>query len=345
SQWALAYDPLANVWFSGDPADSGVFAFNSQGKYLGFAGLGVQVIGLAFNPTTDHLFVLSGGDEDSIYVYNMANGFSTAPTVINIPHFNTANAGAGLGYDCEGHLWVDNYVYQQVIEINSGEKGWCSYEHIPWLSLSPSTGSVATGAAAQIALNIDGTGQKPYTTSQAQLRIVGTTPYPEQTIPVTVDWEPQPVALFTEAHAEPTAVAKGKYMTFDVAVTNDAAHNTGNASGVDLSFVLPANLEFVPQHNGACSPNGGMVVCNLGDIARGAVKGVTIITKATKPGTHKIDFSASAREPQLSEFSSSAAAEVKAEVTGPGQSGGGALGLLSLALLLGLALGMRRRYV
>ncbi len=346
SQRGLAYDPVNNIWIAGDFFSDAVYGFDSQGHIVGSASFGVPITGLAFNPETQHLFVLTSSGDHAIYVFNAANGFIDAPTTIDIPGFNPQNSGSGLGYDCAGHLWVSDMVDQEMFEVNSGETGWCSLEHIPWLTVAPGTGTVATGAAAQVALDIDGTGQQPYTTSQAQLKLVGGTPYPEQTIPVTVYWDPQSVDLATSVQAEPSPVAVGQYLTFNVAVKNKATQGDGDATQVELSFNLPDNLEYIVQQGENCTRNGGSVVCDLGDIAQGSEQDITILTKAKSGGKNTVTFTATGREPQDSNDSQSNTADVKASVGSGGTSGsggGGELGWLSLVLMLGLAIGVRRR--
>lgn len=348
SQRGLAYDPVNNIWIAGDFFSEAVYGFDSQGNIVGSATLGVPIAGLAFNPSTQHLFVLTSAGNHAIYVFNAADGFIDNPTTIDIPGFNSANAGSGLGYDCNGHLWVSDMVDQQMFEVNSGEAGWCSPEHIPWLSVAPDSGTVTTGASASVTLNFDGTGQQPYTTTQAQLKLVGSTPYPEQTIPVTVYWDPQPVDLVTSVQAEPSPVAVGQYLAFNVAVKNQAAQGDGDASQVELTFNLPDNLGYIVQQGVNCTQSGSTVVCDLGDIAQGAEQDITILTKAKANGKNTVSFTAAGREPQDSNYAQSNTSDVQAQVGtggGSGSSGGGALGVLSLVMLLGLAFGMRRRYM
>jgi len=348
AQRGLAYDPVNNIWIAGDFFSDAIYGFDSQGKIVGSASFNVPITGLAFNPETQHLFVLTSSGDHAIYVFNAGNGFIDAPTTIDIPGFNPQNSGSGLGYDCAGHLWVSDMVDQEMFEVNSGETGWCSLEHIPWLTVAPGTGTVATGATAQVALDIDGTGQQPYTTSQAQLKLVGGTPYPEQTIPVTVYWDPQSVDLVTSVQAEPSPVAVGQYLTFNVAVKNKATQGDGNATQVELSFNLPDNLEYIVQQGENCTRNGGSIVCDLGDIAQGAEQDITILTKAKADGKNTVTFAATGREPQDSNDSQSNTSDVQAQVGSGGASGsggGGELDWLSLVLMLGLAIGIRRRHM
>lgn len=340
SMKSLAYDPVNNIWIAG--VGHYVFAFDSQGNVLGSAQLSsvFDIQALAFNPSNQHLFVLNAG-YDQIYVYNMANGFIDSPMAIHVP---AGNFGYGLDYDCAGHLWLSDPVDEEAFEVNSGETGWCSYEHIPWLSVASASGTLATGASAKIDLNIDGTGQKPFTTSQVQLRVKGSTPYAEQSVPVTVDWEPQPVDLVTTAQAAPKSVAVGKYLTFNVAVKNHTVQGDGNASQVELSFNLPGNLKYVRQSTDNCAETGGTVVCKLGNIPQGSAQNIMILTQATKSGKDNVTFTAVGKEPQDNNYQQSDTSSVQAQVGGSGSSGGGAVGCLSLVILLGLALGIGRRH-
>ncbi len=353
---ALAYDPVKNIWIAGNTGSGTVVGFNGQGQILGSASLHVPIVGLAFNPTTQHLFVLTAVNGSAIYVFNAANGFIDDPTILDIPGYNPANGGMGLDYDCDGHLWVSDSLEEKALEVNSGETGWCAYEHIPWLSIAPATGTLATGASAQIGLNIDGTGQKPFTTSRVQLRIKGTTPYAEQTIPVTVDWDPQPVALRTTVTANPNPVTKNNYLTFDAAVKNVSVAGDGGATQVAISFQVPTDLEYVHQQGDGCSEQAGTVTCLLGDIAQGGEKDAMIVMQvvSTEGGYYETTFTASGREPQNQQYATSNSEIVTGAIEGgvatggagtSGTSGGGigGLGWLTLAVLLGLAGAIRRR--
>lgn len=348
SQRGLAYDPVNNIWIAGDFVSKSVYGFDSHGHIVGSASFNVPITGLAFNPETQHLFVLTSSGDHAIYVFNARNGFIDAPSTIDIPGFNPQNSGSGLGYDCDGHLWVSDMVDQEMFQVNSGETGWCSLEHIPWLTIAPDTGTVAAGASEKVALDIDGTGQTPFTTSKVQLRLNGTTPYAEQVVPVTVHWDPQPVAMVTTVQAGPGPVAVGQYVHFDVTVANKAVQGDGDASQVELTFNLPANLRFVPQSGIVCSGSVGTIVCDLGDIVQGASRQVTILAEAEKKGPVTVSFTAAGSEPQDGNYARANTAEAQTRVgaggSGSGNGGGGAIGWLSLTLLLGLAAGLRRRH-
>ncbi|MGB7922170.1 MAG: hypothetical protein WCF57_02875 [Pyrinomonadaceae bacterium] len=80
----------------------------------------------------------------------------------------------------------------------------------------------------------------------------------------------------------PDQVAVGENITYDIKVTNNGA---GTATGVVLTDRLPSSSSFVSSTPGAptCVHNGatfgGIVTCNLGDLASGAMATVQIVVK------------------------------------------------------------------
>jgi uncharacterized repeat protein (TIGR01451 family) len=77
---------------------------------------------------------------------------------------------------------------------------------------------------------------------------------------------------------------KGARLTYSVVVTNNGL---GSAEDVQLTDVLPANVQFVSAAStaGSCTQTGGTVACNLGDLSNGASVTVTIIVTPKKVGT------------------------------------------------------------
>ncbi len=82
----------------------------------------------------------------------------------------------------------------------------------------------------------------------------------------------------------PDPVAVGQDLTYTVTVTN---RGPAIATGVTLTDTLPANATYVSSvaSQGACSRNGNLVTCNLGNINNGALATVTIVVRPTALGT------------------------------------------------------------
>ena len=186
----LAFDPLTNTFFGGTWLDNGkVYRFDMDGNILEEKTLNIPITGLAYNPSTHHLFILVRADtqpEDwrDIYIvdtddnYNFIGGFDVGgdPSVLN------PNGQSSLGHDCNGHLWLTDHGDsegngKQVYEVDSGETGWCDWA-VDWLSVSPQQGSLDAQGSASLNVSIDLTDQPPGT-YEAHLLFAGYTPYSE----------------------------------------------------------------------------------------------------------------------------------------------------------------------
>ncbi len=329
SERGLAYDPTTDTWYAGGfvsqrghRSTGSIYHFDSSGKLLNHVtGLNIPVEGLAYNSYTGHLFVLPTSPvyppllEHSVYILDPANDYALVGT-LDIPGFdpNLALAGPGMDYDCNGHLWISDMVDHEVWEVNSGESGWCAVKHIPWLTLAPGSGTVAQGADSQVTLTVDGTGQKPFTTSQAHLELIGDTPYPAPAIPIIVHWDPQSVELVVTGEASPDLVQKGGNLTYTLTVQNKKAVDHGAATETTLTYKLPDGVSYVASSGDArCStpaagsspasaaatagPPLGTVTCDFGTLVQGASKTITIAVKAEQAGKLTSHFEVAAREP------------------------------------------------
>ena len=76
----------------------------------------------------------------------------------------------------------------------------------------------------------------------------------------------------------------GDNLTYTITVTNAGP---AVAVGAQLSDQLPQGAEFVSASpsGGSCTPSSTDVVCELGDLASGAVATVTVVVKVTQSGT------------------------------------------------------------
>jgi uncharacterized repeat protein (TIGR01451 family) len=313
-QSGLAYDPLTNTWYSGDFNTDTIYHFDSSGKVLDFKNMGIQISGLTYNPSTGHLFATVSNPTapiHDVYVIDPKSSYKVVGS-FSISGLN-GQAGAGLGHDCAGHLWLTNQVTNQVYEVESGESGWCAFRQITWLSVAPANGSVATGNAATVTFDIDGSGKTPFTTSHARVMIRTDTPYGTLRLPVTVYWDAKPADLALSGGVSPSQVNKGDNVVYTLMAKNKQADGHGAATNTTLSYKLPDGVSYISGSGDgvscaaptggttvspatASAPTSGTVSCNLGTIAAGASKTATIAVKAIAAGTLTSTFKVSSRE-------------------------------------------------
>ncbi len=147
----LAYDYATDTFYAGDSL-GGIKHINNAGTVLGEGNIGLQITGLAYNPTSRILYV--GTFQNSPYdiwlvdpssSYAVLGGFSVKSN--GVPVLNAS--GASLEADCDGHLWVYHVYDDKVLVFESGARGWCVSE-IPWLSEEPASGTIpGTGGGSR----------------------------------------------------------------------------------------------------------------------------------------------------------------------------------------------------
>jgi hypothetical protein len=142
----------------------------------------LNISGLAFNPATRHLFVLTNADRGfDIYVLDAARDYAVIGG-FDISGLEAFQQG-GLELDCDGSLWAANQSTGQIIEAESGEADACEWSDISWMSAAPSSGSLPPGGSLAISVEI-----APYadvfSAREAQLVIYSSTPYGPIVIPV-----------------------------------------------------------------------------------------------------------------------------------------------------------------
>lgn len=199
SQRGLAYDPLSGTYYAGSWNDSIIHQFTEDGTILRSINVELSVSGLAFNPLTNHLFVLSndiaGSTDPDIIVLDTTTSDLQAVSQINFPVVDvdgddvaedSMDGGqAGLAMDCDGTLWAVNQDTQRVVGITSGEKNVCDFTPT-WLTLtSLASGTVSAGGSQSIQLDVDtlGLDEGDY---RAQLVVANDTPYGSITSNVTL---------------------------------------------------------------------------------------------------------------------------------------------------------------
>ncbi len=189
SQRGLAYDPLSNTYYSGSWNDSIINHFAPDGTLLDSANVGLPISGLAFNPASGHLFVMTNReilpDTNDVYVldahdsYALLGGFDLLNGATNA---FTSYAQAGLEIDCSGNLWAVDQTLSKVYVADSGETGVCDWQ-TNWLSAMLAAGTVPAAGSTAVTVFADAQGMEPGL-YEAYLRLVSNTPYSDIIVPV-----------------------------------------------------------------------------------------------------------------------------------------------------------------
>ena len=275
SERGLAFDPLTNTYYAGSWNDAIVNHFAPDGTMLASVNVGLDIAGLAFNPSTGHLFVMvNASSQPDIYVldtntptYDIVGAFYIKDGAVNV----LQGGQAGLEIDCNGDLWAVNQTTQMVYKAASGETGVCNWQST-WLSTLPTTGNILAAGNAVLAANADATGL-PIGTYQAYLRIVSDTPYGDKIVPATLNvGNAPPVAdaqSVTTAEDAATGVtltatdADGDPLTYSVVAA--PLHGILSGSAPALTYTPDAN------YNGPDSftfkANDGTVDSNIATVS------------------------------------------------------------------------------
>jgi hypothetical protein len=186
SERGLAYDPDSDTFFVGGWNTDAVTRFDTSGNVLQVANVGLAISGLAYNPITHHLFVMTNASPTALYVLDVDNNYNVIGTfsIHGFPDYG----GAGLAFSCDGHLWAADQSLGTVYEVDSGETGACLSSSLPWLTLTPDNGTVPAAETDPGQLPIDAQfiadGAPHYGLVQAKLLVAQDTPY--QVNPVQV---------------------------------------------------------------------------------------------------------------------------------------------------------------
>lgn len=194
SERGLAFDPLTSTYYSGSWNDGIINHFAPNGTILDSKAVGLAISGLAFNPGTGHLFVMTNNNSTSDSSKYDVYVLDTNAAYANLGGFNLKSGGvkafadyaqSGLEIDCAGNLWAVDQLAQKVYVAPSGETGVCDW-NTTWLSVTPTTGSVIAGGAAPLTVSVDTTGLA-FGTYKAYLNITNSTPYGASIVPVTLN--------------------------------------------------------------------------------------------------------------------------------------------------------------
>jgi hypothetical protein len=273
SERGLAFDPITNTYYAGSWNDGIINHFAPDGTLLAAVNVGLAVAGLAYNPSTGHLFVFNNDIAAStldIHVldtntpgYDSVGAFDITDSV-GTPVL-TDYSQAGLEIDCDGNLWAVDQDAQEVYVAESGETGVCDWQ-TAWLTTNPDSGTIVGPGSSTVDVNVDSTSMA-VGTYYSYLRIVNQTPYGDEILPVTLnisansapvitsdgggDTASKDVAENTTAVTTVTATdADDDTLSFSIVGGADAAlFGIGTSSG-DLTFMTAPDFED-PDDSGA----------------------------------------------------------------------------------------------
>jgi hypothetical protein len=187
SQRSLAYDYATDTYYVGGVNGSVIFHIDSAGNLLDSVDIGFGSAGLAYNPTTRHLFALTeSANPWDVWViaphddYAVLGGFRVTDGGVPILAFDGISLEAG----CDGRLWLNTLNTNTVYSFESGETGWCAND-IPWLSENPVEGSVPANSVLPVTVRFDARGLLP---GLRQGSLLFATDTPTEVAPVPVDF-------------------------------------------------------------------------------------------------------------------------------------------------------------
>ncbi|MGE5123206.1 MAG: carboxypeptidase regulatory-like domain-containing protein, partial [Acidobacteriaceae bacterium] len=191
SERGLAFDSRSGTFYSGSWNDGIINHFAPDGTLIDSADVSLNISGLAFNPSTGHLFALTSNNHSDnaydVYVLDTQNAYRILGGFNLVDHgleAFTPFGQAGLEIDCAGNLWAIDQYSQMVYVAGSGEAGVCDWQ-ATWLSVEPTKATVDAGGDVILNVNVDATGL-PAGVYQAYLRVVGDTPYGDTIVPVSL---------------------------------------------------------------------------------------------------------------------------------------------------------------
>lgn len=167
------------------------------GEVLGTCMPGDGVIsGLAYNPAADVLWAATNSPTDTIYQLNPDD----CTVLSTLAHPEPGFQGGGLEMDQDGNLWMIAQSPNRVFLVESGVP---AFSDVPWLSVNPTTGTVAPGAQASLTVTVDTRGLTPglYLANI----FVATTAARQASIRI-------PVSLYIPDYQQAVNVASGTYV-------------------------------------------------------------------------------------------------------------------------------------
>ena len=216
SERGLAYDPVTDTFYAGSWNDGRVIQFDRAGDILRAVQVGLNVSGLAYNPATAHLFVLSN---DAVALADIVVLDANAD-LVEVGQFEITDGGnpafadfsqAGLELDCDGNLWAVDQTNGTITVAASGESTSCA-SGIDWLVVAPQSFTVAAGDSVSVTVTVDASTLTPGL-YEAQLLPRTNTPYDVAPVPVAAEVRFRDVAVGSYGDGEIHGLA-GAGITF-----------------------------------------------------------------------------------------------------------------------------------
>jgi len=161
SQRGLAYDHGSDVFYIGGWNEGIIYrvagpSWPTPGETLSQCNPpDPNISGLAWNSSFGLLWEATNSDTDAIFLIDPA----TCDAVRSLPHPDGGGfGGAGIEVDVVGNLWT--------VGQNSGnayliESGLPAFSDVPWLSVSPTVGTVPPDGSQELTITADSTGLEP----------------------------------------------------------------------------------------------------------------------------------------------------------------------------------------
>jgi hypothetical protein len=222
-QRGLAYDPRSQTFYSGTWNDAILTHFDRAGTILDSVITGINIAGLAYQPDSGHLYVLSNASVGfDIYVLDPRQGYAILGG-FDVPGL-TDFGQAGMEFAPDGSLWLADTLGRHIFQVDSGEAPFSPMADVPWLAESLSGATLPGGGSQPVTVSVNGTGLLPGT-YQAYLTVTTDTPY--DITPYKID--PIPVTLTVLAihgvalspDSQAGVAAAGKEVVYTIRVTNN----------------------------------------------------------------------------------------------------------------------------
>ncbi len=202
SQRGLAYRSDDDSFYIAGWNDGTVYhvaglASAQPGEVLGTCRPGDgNISGLAYNSSAGVLWAATNSPTDTIYELNP----SDCTVLSTLAHPQPGFQGGGLEMDDAGNLWMIAQSPNRVFLVDSGVP---AFSDVPWLSVSPTTGTVAPGTQRSLTVSVNTTGLTPglYLASI----FVGTTAAHQTQIRV-------PVSLYVPDYQQSVNAGSGVYV-------------------------------------------------------------------------------------------------------------------------------------
>jgi hypothetical protein len=160
SQRGLAYRPdddsfYIGGWLSGTIFHVAGLSSPNPGEVLSACSPpDGSISGLGWNGGAEVLWVATNSPSDTIYQIAPSDCTVLSTIAPPLPGFN----GAGLEVDDSGNVWI---VTQSSNSVHLVESGVPSVVDVPWLGVTPSTGTVSPGMSRSLAVTVNSSGLQP----------------------------------------------------------------------------------------------------------------------------------------------------------------------------------------